>query len=209
MTPVLAIFVVVAALGCSASTRVHAEDPEKSYAFVVNRIWDKRARGGWPGALHPAVIEYVFGSEDAPWAAFYARADLARADTEAAARALAGAGKPTGHHYARARARLLAPHINTALATRPDPEEGVAVELICCATLDPDGTLRPGTISVDLAISQRSQSVRMTWGDARTFRLLSWDLAHVPHAFHPEAQLDHATVASTIRPLHPPQARDE
>jgi hypothetical protein len=202
--------VVAAALillsGCQAITRmVHAE-PDMTVQI-------DGAIGGEPGELHPAVIEFMFVSPQGPFLDYY-RAALAADDPpvhlerlEEIAAALAGSGPPSERHYAAARARTLAIHINEGLV-----QGGItpgSVTLQCCATADPDSNrLHPGLVFARIVVNEPLSVVRMDWEDARTKVELTWDLRRVPGAFDPSAELHFEQVAASAAPLHRAVAGD-
>jgi hypothetical protein len=199
----LVVAVAVGLAGCGIVTPFH-ESRVSGYVLTASA-----GVGGEAGGVHTAVLEYVFSSPDAPFVDYYAIAlarGLARGDTNwlgPATTELAAGGKPTPAHYARARARQLAPHINVGL--RDNRLARGSVTLSCCRTVDRDAGVLLATaerVSAELFVNRSLAVVRLNWRDGRQETELTWDLSRLPEAFDPAATLDYETVMRRAVPLH-------
>jgi hypothetical protein len=229
MTRALALWLL--AIGCARTGdgRVIYRDPVVA-GFAVKHNEHMHAKAGELGAIHPAVLEYVLASPEGPLAAYYdfvlalpdrplpVTADLER--LAGAARALGG-DQPTGEHYARALARMLAPHINRALSTpggepvQEGPQSafrvfegtaglwwGVPVDLEA-GTLLRDYERPLYEYALRTVVYRHASVSLVAIRSSGTAREYVWDVSEVPGAFDPSAELDHERVAATIARLHP------
>jgi hypothetical protein len=167
---------------------------------VVSVPLGPRVPGG--SRVHPAVIEYVFATSTSPLRAYHdaaLRAPGADISVLAAdARALATGVPPTGEHYARVRARRIAPAINRALAA--NGMKGRA-QLSCCARVDRrTGTLIDDKQGMIIVADAQAQVIQLLpYGSDPNY---TWDLQYVPNAFDPERPLDYETVARNAIAMH-------
>ncbi len=158
--------------------------------------------------VHPAVIEFLFATTDSPWGKYYAAAarqdkppaELRRLDEDA--RAIAGSVAPAAADYARARARRLAPVFNRAfMAGKGDQWAGYVT--VRSRTFTNKNTRRAtGGWETWFVSVHRSAQVLKLVRKGKPLVYLAWDLQFVPGAFDLDADLDYATVARAIRPLH-------
>jgi hypothetical protein len=164
---------------------------------------------GEPGTLNPAVIEYVFGAAEGPFARYYDLVLRIPDKPPAVTKDLAALGQfASGRDYARALGRRLAPYVNEAMAipgSRFDGTAGVYWGLpadldagILLANYERDGWSEMRTTIV------RYESVKVVVVHSSGMReMLAWDVSAVPGAFDRKAKLDYDTVAAKIVPLHP------
>ena len=167
------------------------------------------AKGDRAQAIHPAVLEYVFANPDGPLRVYYDA--LVRSPdrveelvaVEAEARAIAGAAKLTGEHYARARARHMAGAFNRAFSSARGVRGYAA--LTCCQRVDPHTGAFGGPQNM-MWLAHRGARVIHVMGGA-TDPDYTWDLQYVPNAFEPDKPLEYKTVERLAVPVHRTESR--
>lgn len=231
--------VILCVAACNqAKSRVVFRDANGT-DFQVRHNEGILGKRGEPGEIHPAILEYVLSTAESPLVAYYdlvlelreppARVALDLRVLTREATQLADGKQPNASHFARALARRVIPHLNTALkhgpqrsgkildgsllGTNPSPSVGITFEGTAGlwwgvpADLDANVLLREyeyryGETALRTVVYRYASLGLVAVRSSGTTRECVWDVSAIPNAFEPSKPLDVATVAKQIVPLH-------
>ena len=224
--------VVLASCHIDSLEHMNSVYVERPSGYSVEQNWRyNRAGNLWPlqfgdvaepGGLHPGVIEFVFAANNSPVARYY---DLILSlphrpravDDDLAARrkemdSAASTGRVlAGCDYARALARKLAAPINVALRSSGTfvTGSGGTAGVLWGIPVDLDAGVplvtyeREGIRTMQTTLLRYQSVGLLVVHSSATDHVQVWDLANLPAAFQADSELDQATIAARIVPLHP------
>lgn len=177
---------------------------------TISSLANGFATGKLAGALHPAVLEYLFATPTGPFRAYFdalLRAGPSKADGDA--RELSSSSPPTGEHYARASARRMSEAANKAFVGAKLPKNVDGHRGYACLKFTKRVDRKTGTL-----VDAELELVVMIHEGARVLHVISgpndfdytWDLQYVANAFDPTKPLDYETVVRLAVPLHGDEA---